>query len=128
MRGSRRGMALLTVLALSVLLLLLGLTFLNFIEADYRFAAQEDRRQQAYDLAVSGLEYQRRHTDELHVGSAVVKKFVPLSSSTHFFEVKVEADGRVVSRGVVQNSFRELASHRLVVAPGASLPEARSLP
>ena len=62
-----RGMALLTVLALSVLLLLLGLTFLNFIEADYRFAAQEDRRQQAYDLALSGLEYQRRHTDELHI-------------------------------------------------------------
>lgn len=123
-----RGMALLTVLALSVLLLLLGLTFLNFIEADYRFAAQEDRRQQAYDLALSGLEYQRRHTDELHIGTPLVKKFVPLSSSTHFFEVKVEADGSVISRGVVQNSFRELASHRLVVPAGASLPEARSLP
>lgn len=123
-----RGMALLTVLALSVLLLLLGLTFLNFIEADYRFAAQEDRRQQAYDLALSGLEYQRRHTDELHIGTPLVKKFVPLSSSTHFFEVKVETDGSVISRGVVQNSFRELASHRLVVPAGASLPEARSLP
>jgi hypothetical protein len=121
-------MALLTVLALSVLLLLLGLTFLNFIEADYRFAAQEDRRQQAYDLALSGLEYQRRHTDILHPGAPVVKKFVPLNSSTHFFEVKVEADGSIVSRGVVQNTFRELAYHRLLVPPGASLPEARSFP
>lgn len=124
----RRGMALLTVLALSVLLLLLGLTFLNFIEADYRFAAQEDRRQQAYDLALSGLEYQRRHTHELYLGAAKVTKFVPLSSSTHFFEVQVNSDGSIVSRGVVRNTFRELASHRLIVPPGASLPEARSLP
>ena len=127
----RRGMALITVLSLSVLLLLLGLTFLNFIEADYRFAAQEDRRQQAYDLAVSGLEYQRHRTDLLHAqasGAMFQKKFVPATSSTHFFEVTVEPDGRIVSRGVVQNSFRELASHRLVVEPGGSLPEARSLP
>lgn len=124
----RRGMALLTVLALSVLLLLLGLTFLNFIETDYRFAAQEDRRQQAYDLALSGLEYQRRHTNELFVGAPKVTKFVPLASSTHFFEVRVDTDGSVISRGVVRNSFRELASHRLVVPPGSSLPEARSLP
>lgn len=123
-------MALLTVLALTVLLLLLGLTFLDFIEADYRFAAQEDRRQQAYDLAVSGLEYQRRHTADLYVGAPAMplKKFVPAGSSTHFFEVSVQPDGSVLSRGVVQNSFRELASHRLVVGPGLSLPEARSLP
>jgi hypothetical protein len=123
-------MALITVLALTVLLLLLGLTFLDFIEADYRFAAQEDRRQQAYDLAVSGLQYQRRHSADLYVGapSMPLKKFVPASSSTHFFEVSVQADGSILSRGVVQNSFRELASHRLLVEPGKSLPEARSLP
>jgi len=126
----RRGMALLTVLSLSVLLLLLGLTFLNFIEADYRFAAQEDRRQQAYDLAVSGLEYQRHRTDLLHAqaGGTRVTRFLPANSSTHFFEVTVDVDGRIVSRGVVRNSFGELASHRLVVEPGSSLPEARSLP
>ncbi|MFN8606338.1 MAG: hypothetical protein U0931_02315 [Vulcanimicrobiota bacterium] len=123
-------MALLTVLALTVLLLLLGLTFLDFIEADYRFAAQEDRRQQAYDLALSGLEYQRRHSADLYVGAPAMplRKFVPASSSTHFFEVTVMPDGSVVSRGVVCNSFRELASHRLVVDPGKSMPEARTLP
>lgn len=127
-RKSRGGMALITVLALTVLLLLLGLTFLDFIEADYRFAAQEDRRQQAYDLAVSGLEYQRRHTADIYAGDSPLTKFVPASSSTHFFEVSVQADGSVLSRGVVRNSFRELASHRLLVPPGMSLPEARSLP
>ena len=129
-RKSRGGMALITVLALTVLLLLLGLTFLDFIEADYRFAAQEDRRQQAYDLAVSGLQYQRRHSAELYIYAPDMpkKKFVPASSSTHFFEVSVQSDGSILSRGVVCNSFRELASHSLLVEPGKSLPEARSLP
>ena len=124
----KRGMALITVLGLTALLLLLGLTFLEYIEADYRFAAQQDRRQQAYNLARSGLEYQRQRTDLLHPGSPKLTRALPSGSQTHSFEVTVEASGRIVSVGIVRNSFRELARHRLVVEPGASLPEARSLP
>ncbi len=124
-----RGMALITVLGLMTLLLLLGLTFLDYIESDYRFAAQQDRRQQAYDLAVSGLEYQRQRSDLLHPdpgGPVFLRKALPQGSLSHFFEVTVESNGRIISRGVVQNSFRELAQHRLVVEPGTSFSEATS--
>ena len=122
-------MALKTVLGLVALLMLLGLMFLDYIESDYRFAAQQDRRQQAYDLALSGLEYQRQRTDLLHPdpsGPTHLRKALPEGSQTHFFEVTVEPNGRILARGVVQNSFGELAQHRLVVQPGASLPEAHS--
>ena len=128
--AQRRGFALITVLGVMSLLLLLGLMFLEYIEADYRFAAQQDRRQQAYDLALSGLEYQRQRNDLLHPdpgGPMQIRKAVPLGSLTHFFEVTVEPNGRIISRGVVQNSFRELAQHRLVIEPGGSLPEAHTL-
>ncbi|MBT9583822.1 hypothetical protein IV102_10790 [bacterium] len=127
----KRGMALITVLGLTTLLLLLGLTFLEYIEADYRFAAQQDRRQQAYNLALSGLEYQRQRTDLLHPdsgGPMQLSRALPSSSLTHFFEVTVEPSGRILSRGIVRNSFRELAQHQLIVEPGSSLPEAHSLP
>ena len=124
----KRGMALITVLGLTTLLLLLGLTFLEYIEADYRFAAQQDRRQQAYNLALSGLEYQRQRTDLLYPGSPKLTKALPSGSQTHSFEVRVEASGRILSLGIVRNSFRELARHQLVVEPGSSLPEAHSLP
>lgn len=120
-------MALITVLGLVSLLLLLGLMFLQYIEVDYRLAAQQDRRQQAYNLALAGLEYQRSRTDLLYPdpgGPRRLRKAVPPGSSTHFFEVSVEPDGRVVSRGVVQNSFRELAQHQLVVEPGQTILEA----
>lgn len=106
---------------------MLGLMFLQYIEADYRLAAQQDRRQQAYDLALAGLEYQRSRTDLLHPdpgGPRRVRKALPPGSFTHFFEVTVEPDGRILSRGVVQNSFRELAQHQLVVEPGQSILEA----
>lgn len=123
-------MALVTVLGLMMLLLMLGLIFLDYIEADYRLAAQQDRRQQAYDLALSGLEYQRQRSDLLHAdpaGPMTVRKALPPGSLTHYFEVTVEPGGRIISRGVVQNTFRVLARHQLVVEPGRSLPEARSL-
>lgn len=124
-------MALITVLGVTTLLLLLGLTFLDFLETDYRLAAQQDRRQEAYYLALSGLEYQRLRQDQLHPdpsGPVTLRKAVPVGSLTHFFEVTVEPSGRITSRGVIQNSFRELAQHRLRVEPGQTLSEARSLP
>ena len=130
-RRSRWGMALITVLSVTTLLLILGLTFLSFIEADYRFSAQQDRRQQAYYLALSGLEYQRLHTHQLSPQSGPPRTFtqaLPVGSSTHFFEITVEANGRILSRGIVRNSFRVLATQGLVVEPGQSLPEAHPLP
>jgi Tfp pilus assembly protein PilX len=122
----RRGIALVTVLLLSTLMLVLGLTFLNYLEADYHFAAHQDRQQQAYYLAVAGLEYQRHRTDLLHEASSAGPIFVPATNPNAFFNVTVEGNGRVHSLGVVQNSFRILATHRLVVEPGESMAEARS--
>jgi hypothetical protein len=124
----RRGIALITVLCLSSLLLVLGITFLNFIEQDYRFAAQQDRRQQTYYLARAGLEFQRHRTDLLFPGAPPLRRQFPPNDPNTYFEVTVEANGRVLSRGVVQNSFRvPIAQHVLVVEPGTSLPEAHSL-
>lgn len=130
-RRSRRAIALITVLLLSTLLLILGLTFLTFIETDYRFAAQEDRRQQAYYLALAGLEYQRHRTDLLHPqpgDPTTVSKALPELSLTHSFEVSVFPDGSIISRGSVRNTFRELAYYKLFVPPGQSMMEARSIP
>ena len=127
----RRGMALITVLAVTTLLLLLGITLLNFIEVDYRFSAQQDRRQQAYYLALSGLEYQRLNTYQLSPqpgGNRTLRQALPANSSTHFFEITVQPNGRIISQGIVRNSFRTLATYALVVEPGQSLPEARPQP
>lgn len=131
MSRARKGMALITVLSLTVLLLILGLTFLTFVETDYRFAATDDRRQQAYYLALAGLEYQRQRTDLLHPQPGVdmtLTKALPTTSVTHFFEVTVQPDGRVISRGYVRNTFRELASHKLAIEPGQSMMQAHSVP
>lgn len=127
----RRAIALITVLLLTSLLLLLGLTFLTFVETDYRFAAQEDRRQQAYYLALAGLEYQRHRTDLLHPqpgAPLTIRKALPETSLSNSFEVTVYPDGSVISRGSIRNSFRELAYFRLLIPPGQSLMEARSIP
>ena len=130
-RNQRQAMALITVLGLCSLLLLLGLTFLSFVETDYHFSAQQDRRQQVLYLAQSGLEYQRSRTDLLSptVGSPrSLTRYVPSNSSTHGFEVTVESSGRVTSRGFIRNGFRELASLKLILEPGQTLQQARAAP
>jgi hypothetical protein len=124
-------MALITVLSLSSLLLLLGLTFLSFIETDYHFSAQQDRRQQVLYLAQAGLEYQRSRTDLLapQPGAArSMTRFLPESSPTHGFEITVESNGTVISRGFIRNGFRELASLRLILDPGQPVANARAAP
>jgi hypothetical protein len=120
----RRGMALITSLLVSVLLLLLGVSFLNYLENDYRFAAHQEKSQQAYYLALAGLEYQKTRTDLLFPGTATPMPFkqgVPVSSLTNYFEVTVTAQGKVVSRGVVQSSTGLLLGERtLIVEPGSA--------
>lgn len=130
MNFRRRGMALLTVLLLSTLLLMLGITFLEYLEIDYRLAAQQERRQQAYFLAAAGLAYAHTHTDVLHAagGGATVTQQLPPNDPDHSFEVSVDAQGRVRSRGIVRNPFRILAQHTLVVEPGSSAAEASMQP
>lgn len=124
-------MALITVLSLCTLLLLLGITFLSFVETDYHFSAQQDRRQQVLYLAQAGLEYQRSRTDLLAPAAGAPRsltRYVPASSSTHGFEITVESNGRITSRGFIHNGFRELASLKLIVEPGQTLQQARAAP
>lgn len=119
------------MLCLTSLLLLLGLTFLEFLEADYRFAAEQDRRQQAFYLAQAGLEFQRCRTDLLHpdaAGNMTQRRYLPAGATDTYFEVTVEPNGRVRSRGVVRNAFRILVEYQLVVEPGGSRPEAHAAP
>ena len=115
-------MALVTSLLVSVLLLLLGVSFLSYLENDYRFAAHQDHSQQAYYLALAGLEYQKTRTDRLYPGTSVSmpdRHGVPSNSSTSYFEITVTLQGQIISRGVVQSTTQVLLGERtLVVEPG----------
>lgn len=120
----RRGMALITSLLVSVLLLLLGVSFLNYLENDYRFAAHQEKSQQAYYLALAGLQYQKTRLDRLYPGTTVPMPEahgVPASSlTTNYFEITVTPQGQVISHGVVKSSTGVLLGERtLTVEPGS---------
>lgn len=117
---TRRGMALVTALLVSVVLLILGISFLNYLENDYHFASKQDKSQQAYYLALAGLEYQRTRLDRLSPrASAVTEKHsVPNGDPYHYFEITVFPDGRLESVGTVAAPLKILAQRKLTVAAG----------
>lgn len=126
-----RAFFLITAMLVISLLFLLALTFLSFLETDYRFSAEEDRRQRSYYLALAGLEFLSQRSDLLHPqasGPVTVIRALPPGSLSHFFEVTVESDGSVISRGIIRNPLRELNSYKLRVEPGQSPREARQVP
>lgn len=113
-------------LIVTVVLLILGTAFLMFLERDYRYAGYQERSEQAWFLALAGLEYHR--TSPVAPG-ATVKRYVPADSTHHFFEVTVAGDGTVTSRGVVEGTLAGLpgqvpAVERKLIAPGGALEEA----
>ena len=119
-----RGIALVTVLILTVVLLILTVAFLFFAEREYRFAGLQERQNQAYFLALSGLEYYRARPEDF-LSTPTVKRFVPLSSTTNFFEVTLEADGTLTCRGVLSAPLSGFTAaqtiERTVVVPQGSV-------
>lgn len=123
----QKGMALVSALLISVVLLILGISFLSYLEADYRFASRQDKSQQAYYLALAGLQYQRARLDKLAPQATLVEERhnVPESDSFKYFELKVYPDGRVESTGVVAAPLKILAKRTLVVEPGHPMRDNR---
>lgn len=124
--GRRRGGAMAMALLVMVVLLILGTSFLMFLERDYRGAGHQERSEQAWFLALAGLEYQRAHPVP---PGATVRRSVPRDSRHHYFEVSVAADGTVTSRGVVEGTLsggpgRAPSVERAAIAPGGALEEA----
>lgn len=114
-----QGMALITTLCVSTVLLVLGVAFLTFLERDYRFAATQSRNQEALYLAMSGIEYAKSRPDLVRRGAAAVKRQLPLANPNRYFEVEVLGDGSVRSKGVVHSGLVYIQKI-LIVRPGDS--------
>ncbi len=124
-RRKRRGGALILALMLVALFLVLGMAFLSFLERDHRLAGCQERSEQAWYLALAGVEYARATGQG---PGAPVWRALPRGSTTHGFEVLVQADGTLVSRGVVRQTLsyseRPPVFERTVIVPGGLLEEA----
>jgi Tfp pilus assembly protein PilX len=120
---ANRGMALITALVTALVMLSLAVSFLYFLERDYRFAGHQEQSQEAYYLAVAGLRFQASRTDLLGPGSSKTTLAIPSNSQTHFVDISVSASGLVTSRGYVMNivnGFIE-AERVLTVAPNSPI-------
>ena len=114
-----QGMALISTLCVSTVLLVLGVAFLTFLERDYRFAATQSRNQEALYLALSGIEYAKSRPDLVRKGGAVVERAVPQANPNRFFRVQVMGDGSLQSTGVVHSGVIYIQKV-LIVRPGDS--------
>ena len=125
----QKGMALVSALLISVVLLILGISFLSYLEADYRFASRQDKSQQAYYLALAGLQYQRARLDKLAPQATKYTEpehFVPSSSTSTSFNVTVYPDGRIESTGYVKTPLNTILAQRtLIVEPGHPIRDNR---
>lgn len=118
------GIALVTVLVLTFVLLVLTVAFLFFAERNYRFAGLQERQNQAYFLALSGLEYYRARPEEFQ-DKSTVRRYVPLESSSNYFEVVLQADGTLQCTGVLLSSLSGLSDsepiQRTIIVPDGSV-------
>ena len=126
MSRRQRGVALVTVLLLSMIMLILGLSFLYYLERDYRFAGQADRSQQAYYLARAGLQYQRSRLDLCYPGAPPVERHLPAGNPQAYFVLTLEPSGKIESRGVVKSPLGAIIAERsLVVEPAMPVRQFR---
>jgi hypothetical protein len=116
--------ALVTVLLLTFILLVLTVSFLYFAERNYRFAGLQERQNQAYFLAISGLEYYRARPEEFLEQKTVIR-YVPKDSTTNYFEVTLEDDGRLTCKGVLIAPLSGMnepeALERTIIVPEGSV-------
>ena len=118
-------MALIATLFVSTILLVLGIAFLSFIERDYRFAATQSRNQEAFYLALSGIEYAKARPGELLESDGVTPKpagftrQIPVGNTNRFCRVRLLPDGTLRSEGVVVSGLLT-TTKVLTVGPGQS--------
>ena len=118
-----KAMALANALLVATILLVLGLVFLTYLERDYKFAGTQERSQEAYYLALAGLQYSKTRPDLIFLGCPPVTRAVPAGDSFHTFELRVDAAGSLSSRGVVRSGILIVAERTLVVPPGRGVSE-----
>ena len=120
----QRGIALVTVLVLTFVLLVLTVAFLFFAERNYRFAGLQERQNQAYFLALSGLEYYRARPEEFQ-GPTPVIRHVPPDNTSNYFEVSLQDDGTLQCTGVLESSLSGLSEsdpiQRTIIVPAGSV-------
>lgn len=119
-----RGMALIATLFVSTILLVLGIAFLSFIERDYRFAATQSRNQEAFYLALSGIEYAKARPRDLLMADGVtpnagITRQIPAGNPNRFCRVRLLPDGTLQSEGVVRSGLLTITK-TLRVRPGES--------
>jgi len=121
----KSGMALITTLFVSMILLVLGIAFLSFLERDYQFAAVQSRNQEALYLALSGIEYAKTkpglltEADGLTPKAAGVTLNLPANNPNRYCVVRLLNDHSLQSQGVVQSGFLKVTK-TLTVKPGES--------
>ena len=118
----RGGMALISALVTALVLLSLAMSFLYFLERDYRFAGHQEQSQEAYYLALAGLRFQAARSDILCPQSPPAQKTlsIPSNSHTHFVDISVDAAGVVTSRGYVTSLAGSLEAERTLVVSASS--------
>ncbi|MCA9777708.1 MAG: hypothetical protein KC800_13360 [Candidatus Eremiobacteraeota bacterium] len=121
-----RGIALVTVLVMTVILLVLTIAFLFYAERGYRFAGVQERQNQAYFLALAGLEYYKARPEEF-LETPTVRRPVPLDSTTNFFEVTLRENGDLICKGILYSplsGFTETESiERTLTIPGGKVED-----
>ncbi len=112
----KRGVALITVLWLCMILLILGISFMNLLSADYYFAGQQKMSIQAFYLAQSGMEYYKT------TGRLCEKVCVPQSRENAFFSISRDKEtDDLVFTGIICGSEKKILAQRIIIAPGGDL-------
>ncbi|MCE7873290.1 hypothetical protein DYH09_23345 [bacterium CPR1] len=118
-----RGVALITALMFMMFLLVVGLTFVTLMEQDYRFAAQQERSQRAYFLAQAGIDFYRARASFFTVDTPV-ELGVPAGNTQNVFEVVLQADGTIRSRGMIKDAYGGVKADRVIVVPQGNFQRA----
>ena len=122
----KRGIALVTVLVMTVILLVLTIAFLYYAERAYRFAGYQERQNQAYFLALAGLEYYKARPEEF-LEQPTVRRPLPIDSTTNFFEVTLRENGDLVCKGILYSPLSGLTEtetvERTLTIPGGKVEE-----
>jgi len=121
-----RGIALVTVLVMTVILLVLTIAFLFYAERGYRFAGYQERQNQAYFLALAGLEYYKARPEEF-LEQPTVRRPLPIDSTTNFFEVTLRENGDLICKGILYSPLSGLTEtetiERTLTIPGGKVEE-----
>ncbi len=114
-RPGNYAVALASVLLLSLILLILGLSLLVFMERDYHLAGYQEKSMQARFLALSGLQYYIKRPSTFNPGSSPLRIYLPAGQKQNYCEITLTSQGTIIARGVVTNGYSILAERTLKV-------------